>query len=183
MRKILDDKYNAYDYEGWVHKRELTKHPNNPHPQPQHTLNEVHLKTRIAIEVVAEIKAGSGRFLKEVECRSEATETEEEEETILRGCGLLVAVEDKIAVQKIKVALRDLKKRKLRLEREQHERAVFHEKLRRKKQKQDPVNAGAIEASLIAARTAAAQQANVQTTINTYRNRSDNLVGMNTSGK
>lgn len=55
---------------------------------------------------------------------------------------------------------------------------MFHEKLRRKKQKQDPVNAGAIEASLIAARTAAAKQANVQTTINTYMNWN---VGMNTS--
>jgi len=60
---------------------------------------------------------------------------------------------------------------------------VFHEKLRRKKQKQDPVNAGAIEASLIAARTAAAKQANVQTTINTYMNRNENFFGMNTSGK
>jgi len=106
MRKILEDKYNAYDYEGWVHKRERTKHPNTPHPHPQHTVGAVHLKTRIAIEVVAEIKAGSGRFLKEVEGRTDATESEEEE-TILRGCGLFVAVEDKSAVQKINVALRD----------------------------------------------------------------------------
>jgi len=44
------------------------------------------LKTRIAIEVVAESKAGSGRFVKEVECRTDATASEEEE-TILRGCG------------------------------------------------------------------------------------------------
>ena len=87
MRRLLKEKYNLYNYDLYP---------------------DQHLKTKIAMEIVQEIKHGSGRFLKEVETDQGSTTIK----TAMTGSGLLVAVNDKMALQKFKIALRDLRKRK-----------------------------------------------------------------------
>jgi len=87
MRRLLEEKYNLYNYDLYP---------------------DQHLKAKIAMEIVQEINHGSGRFLKEVETDQGSTTIK----TARTGSGLLVAVNDKVALQKLKLALRDLRKRK-----------------------------------------------------------------------
>ena len=87
FRRLLEEKYNLYNYDLYP---------------------DQHTKTKIAMEIVQEIKCGSGRFLKEVETDQGKTM----EKGAMAGSGLLVAVDDKVALQKFKTALRDLRRRK-----------------------------------------------------------------------
>ena len=80
FRRLLEEKYNLYNYDLYP---------------------DQHIKAKIAMEIVQEIKRGSGRFLKEAETDQGKM-----------GSGLLVAVNDKVALQKFKTALRDLRRRK-----------------------------------------------------------------------
>ena len=87
FRRLLEEKYNLYNYDLYP---------------------DQHIKTKIAMEIVQEIKCGSGRFLKEVETDQGKTM----EKGAMAGSGLLVAVDDKVTLQKFKTALRDLRRRK-----------------------------------------------------------------------
>merc|ERR1719464_2013630 len=109
MRQLLKEKYEQHHWDLCGHrKQQRLKHQTTaavPAARNSGTSRRpiLHLKTRIASEVVQEIKQGFGRFLKEVEVAGDGQ--------YAAGSGLMVVVDDKSALQKIKIALRDLQKK------------------------------------------------------------------------
>ena len=126
MRRLLEEKYVLYNQE-WEEERKKKQQQQQQQQQEQQQQQQQQkhntdknnsssgtimkkkkrntitndMKTKIGLEIVRDIKQGAGRFLKEVDGPGNGD-----------GSGLLVVVDHKCALQKIKIALRDLKKRK-----------------------------------------------------------------------
>jgi hypothetical protein len=140
MRRLLEEKFDRYnntpsmqDQKKMKQQMNKTKTMKQQHKSSISSTGNMHMKTRIALEIVHEIKRGSGRFLKEVETTASASTngtttcvgvdydgstskstSGSASKSLTTTSGLLINVDDKAALQKIKVAFRDLKKRKIK---------------------------------------------------------------------
>jgi hypothetical protein len=140
MRRLLEEKFDRYnntpsmqDQKKMKQQMNKTKTMKQQHKPSISSTGNMHMKTRIALEIVHEIKRGSGRFLKEVETTASASTngtttcvgvdydgstskstSGSASKSLTTTSGLLINVDDKAALQKIKVAFRDLKKRKIK---------------------------------------------------------------------